>query len=491
MSIETEITRLQSAKANIKSAIETKLGSSIPLSVSISNYPTYVSSAAVRQYNLGSAAGAASGGGGGGGGGDAVVLGGGKVTQFNSSSTTYGAVDLQYASISNITIEGKTSMTLRSSSFASGIVVSSCYSSAGGGLNMGPISGGLGLQAGTSAVDITILANGQMTMSGGTGSNATTASNIVVSSGGYLYVSSATAELIQSKAGANVYVCFYSGGGMAMDASSATVTDDYSSNGSVLTFKTAPRVQVDYAGAGDKVVVAGITTPADANGTYEMYNGDPTQYKHVFSNYYIFSNSYYSYYMLASTIISGYPSGQYFNNYTGITTGTWTAVSSGAGSMTATASSITGVGAWQYSGANTWNGYGSAVFTGDAEGSLPSATLVFSSATGYVTPSNVTLTSLPDKKTTVEISYLIAYTVTITGVSGGQWSYDGGTTWVNSGSSANIPAKKYVNITFNIVQSGGNYYTHDAIKVFAEAGSTSTSVAFEQASGYYASGCSN
>ena len=65
MSIETEITRLQSAKANIKSAIETKWGSSIPSSVSISNYPAYVSSAAVVQYNLGSAAGAANAGGGG------------------------------------------------------------------------------------------------------------------------------------------------------------------------------------------------------------------------------------------------------------------------------------------------------------------------------------------------------------------------------------------------------------------------------------------
>ena len=57
MSIETEIIRLQTAKANIKSAIEAKWGDSIPSSVKITNYADYVSSAADTQYNSGIMAG--------------------------------------------------------------------------------------------------------------------------------------------------------------------------------------------------------------------------------------------------------------------------------------------------------------------------------------------------------------------------------------------------------------------------------------------------
>ena len=57
MSIETEITRLQVAKANIKSAIEEKWGNPIPSSVKITDYADYVSSAADAQYGSGLMAG--------------------------------------------------------------------------------------------------------------------------------------------------------------------------------------------------------------------------------------------------------------------------------------------------------------------------------------------------------------------------------------------------------------------------------------------------
>ena len=57
MSIETEITRLQVAKANIKSAIEEKWGNPIPSGVKITDYADYVSSAADAQYGSGLMAG--------------------------------------------------------------------------------------------------------------------------------------------------------------------------------------------------------------------------------------------------------------------------------------------------------------------------------------------------------------------------------------------------------------------------------------------------
>ena len=62
MSIETEITRLQIAKANIKSAIEEKWGNSIPSDVKMTNYADYVSSAADAQYDSGLMAGGGGGG---------------------------------------------------------------------------------------------------------------------------------------------------------------------------------------------------------------------------------------------------------------------------------------------------------------------------------------------------------------------------------------------------------------------------------------------
>jgi hypothetical protein len=57
MSIETEITRLQVAKANIKSAIEEKWGNPIPSGVKMTDYADYVSSAADAQYGSGLMAG--------------------------------------------------------------------------------------------------------------------------------------------------------------------------------------------------------------------------------------------------------------------------------------------------------------------------------------------------------------------------------------------------------------------------------------------------
>ena len=61
MSIETEITRLQTAKANIKSAIEEKWGNPIPSDVKLTNYADYVSSAADAQYDSGLVAGGGAG----------------------------------------------------------------------------------------------------------------------------------------------------------------------------------------------------------------------------------------------------------------------------------------------------------------------------------------------------------------------------------------------------------------------------------------------
>lgn len=61
MSIETEIARLQTAKASIKSAIEEKWGNPIPSDVKLTNYADYVSSAADAQYDSGLAAGGGAG----------------------------------------------------------------------------------------------------------------------------------------------------------------------------------------------------------------------------------------------------------------------------------------------------------------------------------------------------------------------------------------------------------------------------------------------
>lgn len=86
MSIETEITRLQIAKANIKSAIEKKWGNSIPSDVKITNYADYVSSAADAQYDSGLMA----GGGGGGDTGNKCVVSSGSVV-INSANTLKNA----------------------------------------------------------------------------------------------------------------------------------------------------------------------------------------------------------------------------------------------------------------------------------------------------------------------------------------------------------------------------------------------------------------
>ena len=61
MSIETEIARLQTAKASIKSAIEEKWGNPIPSDVKLTNYADYVSSAADAQYDSGLVAGGGAG----------------------------------------------------------------------------------------------------------------------------------------------------------------------------------------------------------------------------------------------------------------------------------------------------------------------------------------------------------------------------------------------------------------------------------------------
>lgn len=80
MSIETEITRLQVAKANIKSAIEEKWGNPIPSGVKITDYADYVSSAADAQYGSGLMA-----GGGGGDVGNKCVVSSGSVV-INSAN---------------------------------------------------------------------------------------------------------------------------------------------------------------------------------------------------------------------------------------------------------------------------------------------------------------------------------------------------------------------------------------------------------------------
>lgn len=61
MSIASELTRLQNAKASIKYAIEQALGEEIPSEVTLSEYPAYISSAAQIQYALGVATGAGGG----------------------------------------------------------------------------------------------------------------------------------------------------------------------------------------------------------------------------------------------------------------------------------------------------------------------------------------------------------------------------------------------------------------------------------------------
>ena len=84
MSIETEITRLQVAKANIKSAIEEKWGNPIPSGVKMTDYADYVSSAADAQYGSGLMAG------GGGDAGNKCVVSSGSVV-INSANTLKNA----------------------------------------------------------------------------------------------------------------------------------------------------------------------------------------------------------------------------------------------------------------------------------------------------------------------------------------------------------------------------------------------------------------
>ena len=136
MSIETEIIRLQTAKANIKSAIEAKWGDSIPSSVKITNYADYVSSAADTQYNSGIMAG---------GGGDT----GNKCVVSSGSVVVASANTLNNAGIAS-------NMTLRVSNggIASNVVVVQPTA------NVQVLSGG-------KLVNPIVLANGTVTISSG------------------------------------------------------------------------------------------------------------------------------------------------------------------------------------------------------------------------------------------------------------------------------------------------------------------------------------
>ena len=514
MSISSQITRLQNAKASIKVAIEEKWGQEIEATTTLSEFSAYVTSAATAQYSAGFstgssagyasgyAAGSAAGGG-----------GGGEVTPSPSAGAvetvmSQGQVDVYSgAVVGNMGISGSGIVRV----FQNG-VVSNCnvysgnctysnnyYVYASNGrlelLGSGSSSGS------GSAVDLVVHSGATVIAYGNS-----YLENVTVSSGGTLlltyastysgYMGSVKVDWLESKAGAIV----------SDMANSSSVTADYAKTDGytaiTVTMAIAPQVKVTYVGGGAYYEVAGFDSTSITdwggsgidmtylNGKYTAVDETAVLYKHVQSDLWLkrFTNYNSTYYGIGRTasqsLMEMYGDIVMYNSIS-ISATTWNPAN-GMGSDTnvaVTSHADPSPGRWSIDNGATWRSWGDVVATGDAKGSLPEKTITFSSVAGYISPSSITA-RMKDRVNSFGVVYTIPFTVTVTGTgaASAQWSYDGGTTWVAAGSSANIPACVDVKITFNKVDVGGTKYSHDAVSVNAQVGSASLSVAYEESS---------
>lgn len=212
MSIAAQITRIQNAKASIKSAIESELGDQIPDNVLMDGYATYIESAAEVQYASGYASGQEAGGGGN------LVLNGSQIELKCWENGCY----------SNITISGGivSSEWDGSVSFVPALSVES----SGHASNVSVVDGG------SFKVYSNGVLSGATIGSGGYAScwgNGVIVHPIVSSGGTLIFGSNGSATMVESRNGANV---FYRGWN-EMEYTSVSITDDFSQSGCNVTFK--------------------------------------------------------------------------------------------------------------------------------------------------------------------------------------------------------------------------------------------------------------
>lgn len=381
----------------------------------------------------------------------------------------------------NVEILSSGLLNVSSSAIASGVVVSSCASSAYEWENYGFVFN-FGLKVvGSSAIasNVTVLQNGSMYVASGGFVDEPFLSN-----GAKVYFSSGSASYIESEEGAMVYVLSSPD---EYTVISSAITDDYSQNGCNITFASAPKVTVNYIDAGAGYEVSGDgsywdynqETNVSVNGRYLMYNGNANIYKHeTKALYLVYSNGYY---MLTANAEASDSSESYFYNTEGFTSSYGISM---YGNGTLSVSSLNGqtIGAWSIDDGTTWNGYGTTIFTGDAKGSLLQRTITFSSVDGYVSPSPITAT-MRDRNNVFEVQYMILLTVSITNVEGAQWSIDGGTTWNNSGESIPVPANSRQTITYKSVSVDGVSYTHESQSIEVTLSTNNVSVEYIEDSG--------
>jgi hypothetical protein len=380
---------------------------------------------------------------------------------------------------SNVEIWSSGMLNVWSSATANGVVVSSCASNDGAYYGGFSFSYGLKVEGSNAiASNVTVLQSGSMYVA-----NRGYVDAPVLSSGANLYFMSGSATNIESKAGAGVYVLVSS----SYSVTSSAITDDYSQNGCNITFACPPKVTVNYIGAGSGYEVSGTGKYYDSlqgiyvpvNGRYSMYNGNANVYKHETAELYLVYN--YGYYMLANSVNIPDPYSAYFYNSTGFTSSY--SVGMGQGSISVSTFSVQPLGAWSIDGGTTWNEYGSTIATGDAKGSLLQRTITFSSVSGYISPSPITAT-MYDRNNVFNIQYGMNLVVNISGVTGGTWSIDGGTTWNNSGASELVDAGSTKTITFNSVTSNGTIYTCSPMTVEMVASNNPVTATYSPFYGY-------
>ena len=293
MSIETEITRLQVAKANIKSAIETKWGNPIPSSVKITDYADYVSSAADAQYGSGLMA-----GGGGDVGNKCVVSSGsvvinsanilknagiasGMTLMVSNGGMASNAVVVQSANayvlsggrlVNPIVLYGGTA-TISSGGMASGGVVEGNYAGAEQGV----------MNVGGTASGTTVKARGLMNVSGNVPAvSVETDGQVKVFDGatvgvvsmntGSVYCSNASSLTVNTISGSG-YVDFRSSTGngvvvSSVDIASGSVFPGDAHFGAITLRSNASMSYFGSSGLIDSLVMAGnVLSPSSSYGT--------------------------------------------------------------------------------------------------------------------------------------------------------------------------------------------------------------------------------
>ena len=296
MSIETEIIRLQTAKANIKSAIETKWGNSIPPSVKITNYADYVSSAADAQYNSGIMAG------GGGDTGNTCVVSSGSVvvtsanTLANAGIASNMTLRVSNGGIaSNVVVVQPTAnvQVLSGGKLVNPIVLSNgtVTISSGGVVSGGEVQGGGYYMGGNNGIINAIgIISGTTVKSGGLVNVSGSAPVISIENGGVIsvfngatvgvvamnpgsmYGANINSVTVQSVSGSGI-VSFISatGNGVVVsnvDIASGTFYPDAAHFGVVTLRSAASITSFNSSGVIDSLVMAGgAHAPANAYGT--------------------------------------------------------------------------------------------------------------------------------------------------------------------------------------------------------------------------------